>query len=159
MQQEPEDPWAGYGRTEVEIETAGVCLVVRPAPSGQVDRWPFESAQAVYVLTAWDPGDKRPGDEANRRQQAALESDLRRLAAQTWAASGVEPVSGHREEGVAVRGLSEGEVLALGARYGQDAVFVWTPGSWDVVACAGGRRESSGWHLGGRGGRTSCGPV
>jgi hypothetical protein len=35
----------------------------------------------------------------------------------------------------------------LGARYGQDAVFVWTPAEWAIVACTGGRRVASGWQL------------
>jgi len=36
-------------------------------------------------------------------------------------------------------------VRHLGARYGQDAVFEWTPQSWAVVACDGDRRSDFGW--------------
>ena len=56
-------------------------------------------------------------------------------------------MSGHREEGVAVVGVSEADAVALGARYRQDAVFAWTPAEWTVVACAGGRRVASGWSI------------
>ena len=44
-----------------------------------------------------------------------------------------------------MRGLPEADVLALGARYGQDAVFAWTPAEWAIVACRGGRRLASAW--------------
>jgi hypothetical protein len=54
-------------------------------------------------------------------------------------------MSGHREEGMAVSGLALDEVLDLGARYGQDAVFEWTPPAWAVVACRGDRRSDFGW--------------
>ena len=60
-------------------------------------------------------------------RQAALEADLALLSVPLLAAVGVDPATGRREEGVAVRGLPEAEVLALGVRYGQDAVFAWTP--------------------------------
>ncbi len=134
------DPWASYARTVVEIVGDGVGgLVVRTAPPGEVGEWPWPSPDAVHILTAWDPGFARPGDQTNRRRQSALEADLRPLVVALWPALGVDPVSGHREEGVAVRG-SETRVLALGARYGQDAVFRWTPEEWTVVACTGGRR-------------------
>jgi len=101
----------------------------------------------VHILTAWDPGFDRPGDQTNRLRQAALEAHLRPLVAALWPAVGVDPVSGHREEGVAVRGIREPDALALGARYGQDAIFAWTPEEWTVVACTGGRRVVSGWSV------------
>ena len=46
-----------------------------------------------------------------------------------------------------LRILAEADVLALGVRYGQDAVFAWTPAAWAVVACRGGRRVTTGWSL------------
>jgi hypothetical protein len=101
----------------------------------------------VHILTAWDPGMERPGPEMNRRRQAALETDLGLLAVPLLAAAGVDPATGRRDEGVAVCGAAESAILALGARYGQDAVFAWTPAEWAIVACQGGRRLASGWAL------------
>ena len=142
------DPWESYARTVVEIVGPGVGgLVVRSASPGDVGEWPWPSSDPVHILTAWDPGDDRPGEQNNRLRQAALEAEVRPLVVALWPAVGVDPVSGHREEGVAVRGLREVDALALGARYGQDAIFVWTPQEWTVVACTGGRRVVSGWSM------------
>jgi hypothetical protein len=145
---ESEDAWASYQRTVVEIlrPEAG-SLRVRSAPAADETRWPWPDERPVHLLTAWDPGSERPGLEVNRVRQAALEVDLGQLSVPLSVAVGVDPVTGRREEGVAVQGLPEAQVLALGERYGQDAVFAWTPAEWAIVACRGGRRLASAWSL------------
>lgn len=146
MQLASGDPWASYGRTVVEIRRPEeATFTVRPAPGADAAGWPWPTAQPVHVLTAWDPGPERPGLAINRARQAALESDLRPIASILMAAVGFDPVTGRREEGVAVLGVAESVVLALGARYGQDAVFAWTPAEWSIVGCQGDRRVRSGW--------------
>jgi hypothetical protein len=144
----PADPWAVYARTVVEIRPPGSAdIMVRSAPPGRSGAWPWESALPVHILTAWDPGEERLGDQENRVRQAALEADLRRVTRDLWSAVGVDPVSGHREEGVAVRGVSDAEARVLGARYRQDAIFVWTPDAWVITACKGERRVVLGWSV------------
>jgi hypothetical protein len=147
-----DDPWFGYVRIAVEICRAQRDpLVVRAAPAGRAGRWPWPETRPVHVMTAWDPGDERPGTELNRRRQAALEEELRTLAGasplSTWPASGCDPESGYRDEGVAVSGLQEAAARALAARYRQEAIFSWTPLEWSIVACAGTRRAVFGWTL------------
>jgi hypothetical protein len=148
----PDDPWASYARTVVVIVRPDASnLVVEAAPPGRTGAWTWATEDAVHILTAWDPGDARPADAENRANQSALEAELRASSSscpaldELWDAVGVDPVSGHREEGVAVRGLTLDAVRHLGARYGQDAVFEWTRQSWAVVACDGDRRSDFGW--------------
>jgi hypothetical protein len=142
-----DDPWAGYARTVVEIAGPDGRVTVRAAPPGEVGAWPWPSDPpgALFIMTAWDPGDQRPGLDENRRRQAALEEDVRRLTDVRWEAVGVDPETGRREEGVAAAGLAEEEARALGARYRQDAVFRWAPEAWEIVACDGVRRVVLGW--------------
>ena len=151
-----DDPWVSYVRIAVEIRrTPRDLIVVRAAPAGEAASWPWSGAGAVHVMTAWDPPDERPGIEVNRRRQAALELELRTLEAatpvSTWAASGFDPATGYRDEGVAVSGMSEAAARALAARYRQEAIFSWTPREWAIVACTGGRRVTFGWALESRG--------
>ncbi|HEY6473694.1 MAG TPA: DUF3293 domain-containing protein [Acidimicrobiales bacterium] len=145
----PDDPWAAYARTVVVIvRPDSPNLVVAAAPVGEAGGWPWPAGDAVHVLTAWDPGDARPGDVENRRRQADLEGEIQALApGGMWTAVGVDAVSEHREEGVAVCGLDLDVVVALGARYDQDAIFEWTASEWAIVACRGGRREAFGWSV------------
>ena len=150
--------WEGYRRTIVEIRRPREGdLVVRPARPGTAGPWPWPTPDPVYLLTAWDPGEERPAVEVNRRRQASLVAELLPLVRAMWEARGTDPVTGRREEGVAVCGVEEEAVLALAARYGQDAVFVWTPAAWSTVSCRGGRRQVGGWELGGRAPNTSSG--
>jgi hypothetical protein len=157
----PDDPWSVYARLVVEIDAGDDVegsvrgdergdgpIVIRAAPVGQLGSWPFSSLEPVHVLTAWNPGTARPGSETNRREQARLEDELRPLASALWAAHGTDPASGAGDEGVAVQGLAEETVRALGARYGQDAIFSWSPSAWAIVSCRGARREVAGWVLG-----------
>ena len=139
-----DDPWEGYARTVVEIARPPGTLTVRAAPAGEVGAWPWET-DALFLLTAWDPGDERPGLHENRRRQASLEEEVCRLTDARWDAVGVDPETGRREEGVAAGRLSEAEATALGVRYGQAAVFRWTPDAWEIVACTGERRVVLGW--------------
>jgi hypothetical protein len=139
---------ASYARTVVEIlRPESVSLTVRSARDADEASWPWPTDEPVHILTAWDPGAERPGRERNRMRQQALESDLAQMAVPRWAAVGVDAATGRREEGVAVRGIPEAKVLALGARYAQDAIFTWTPGAWAIVACEDGWRLASGWSL------------
>ncbi len=147
MVRRPDDAWARYARLVVEIECAGRLLVVHAAPVGEVGDWPWISLEPIHILTAWDPGERRPGLEANRWEQARLEADLRPQASAMWAARGADVATGVCDEGVAVCGLDEEAVRALGARYGQDAIFSWSPHEWAIVSCTGTRRVASGWAL------------
>jgi hypothetical protein len=144
----PDDPWAGYARVVVALEMAGgTRVVIHPAPFGEAGAWPWPSRDTVHVLTAWDPGDERPGLAANQARQASLEAALVPLTAVWWPASGWDPDTGYRDVGLAVQGVSEDAVRQLGARYGQDAVFAWTPSEWAIVACRRERRVTLGWTL------------
>jgi hypothetical protein len=144
----PGDAWAGYARTVVVIRHPELGrLEVRAAATGTTGEWPWPTRAPVFVLTAWDPGDERPGTAVNRERQAALEAQLRARTPMLWSAAGTDPDTGAGDEGVAVSGLAETEVLELGARYRQDAVFAWTPREWAIVACRASRRVSLGWSV------------
>jgi hypothetical protein len=39
------------------------------------------------------------------------------------------------------------EALALGARFGQEAIFVWAPDAWSIVSCRDDRRVDFGWSV------------
>ena len=142
----PDDPWFGYVKTVVElVRPALPDLAVRAMPLGTTGIWPWATRSAVFVLTAWDPGDERLSEEVNQARQAALDAELRPRAKAWWRTRGFDQISGYRDAGVAVSGLDERLVLEAGARFGQDAVFAWSPDEWAIISCSGDRRLSLGW--------------
>ena len=114
----PADPWAAYARTRVEIARGaeGDFVTVCAAPLGQKGRWPWPTRDPVPILTAWDPGEERPGMDVNRRRGSELEAALRPRARRVLDAVGVDPATGRREEGLAALGLPVEEAVAFGAR-------------------------------------------
>ena len=115
--------------------------------AGQIGRWPWPTTEPVPILTAWDPGEERLGLEENRHRGAELEAALRPRARRLLEAVGVDPDSGHREEGLAALGLSVDEAVALGGRFRQAAIFVWAPDAWSIVSCRDERRVGFGWSI------------
>lgn len=139
--------WSAYARTTVKIYGPDGSFEIHPVPVGQTGIWPTPFEPPLYVITAWDPGDDRPGDDANRLRQSTLEENLSGLQVVTWPAIGFDSETGHREEGVLVSGLSEMQALDFGRQYDQNAIFSWTPTAWLILSCTDRTRHESGWTI------------
>jgi hypothetical protein len=139
-----DDRLADYAKAWVVIEFPGGRVTVRPAD--EPGRYPLDAAP-VHVLTAHDPGAARPGAAENRRRQAALEAELTAHGLTVTRAVASAADGTHAEESAAVVGWDDDEALALARRYGQDAIFRWSPTAWAVVACDGGSARCLGWTL------------
>lgn len=140
--------WDDYLTAEIRIELPDGPVRVYPGPPFQASgRYPDPDGRPIAVITAHNPGGVTVADEANDKAQAALEAELDRRGIAWWPAAGADPDWSHVEASVAIPGLSEADALALGADFGQEAVFLLTPGSRKVIACATGRRSVTGWSV------------
>ena len=137
--------WEAYLTAEVSIEAPGGPVRVFPAPPLQASGlYPDAGGRAISVITAHNPGGVAADAARNERAQQSLEDELARLGVPFWRAAAGQ--DGHpAEPSVAVPGMAEPDALALGARYGQAAIFVLTPASRKVIDCATGRRALTGW--------------
>jgi hypothetical protein len=143
-----EDDWTAYATAVVDLAPPDRApLRVVPDDPDAVGEWPGGLAAPVVVVTAWNPGGRRLRAEENGVRHHALVAELAARGLDRWPATGREVPGGHHEEGVALPGLTEPEATALGRRFGQAAVYLWTPGAWEVVACTGNRRVTLGWRL------------
>ncbi|MFH9983923.1 DUF3293 domain-containing protein [Streptomyces sp. NPDC017179] len=97
------------------------------------------------MITAWNPRGRTASAEDNARAQDVLLDEIRRRGLTWWPAEGGDACGTHREESVAVVGLSDTTARELGRRFGQDAIFAWTPGAWRVLACDSETAAVSGW--------------
>ena len=139
------DRTADYTRAVLRAPELG--LVLRPRPPGVV-AGDFPFAEPVHVVTAHNPGAARPGPAENRARQARLEADLDRRGLRHWRTVGGAEDGGHAEDGALVVGLGDDAARALGAAWGQDAVFAWSATAWTVLACDDGPSVELGWELG-----------
>jgi hypothetical protein len=146
-----EGDWASYARAVIDVAPPGrPPFRLEPDPSGATGAWPEHLVAPVVVVTAWNPDGivLPPGDNQARNQ--LLVAELDRLGIAHWPAVGRDLDTPHFEEGVAVPGMTQADGTALGARHGQAAVYVWTPGAWAVASCTDDRRLVSGWRLAAR---------
>jgi len=144
-----EEDWYNYRTAVVDIDLpGGEWLRISPAMEGVVGAWPEQLDPPVFVITAWNPDSQVRDPAVNRAQQEALESELDLRGVDRHRSVGRDLGTPHFEVGSAVVGLDEEEALAIGRRFGQAAVYRWTPEVWEVVSCAGDRRHPSGWEIG-----------
>jgi hypothetical protein len=146
--------WEAYVTTEVRIEVPAAdgqarAIRVFPGPPLQTSgAYPDPAGRPITVISARGDGGP-PGYGGAAAVMGPLRDDITRRGLECWAAtclaSGPGPSSPAGEPGVAVPGMSEADALALGARYGQEAVIVVTPASRKVIDCATGRRSITGW--------------
>jgi uncharacterized protein DUF3293 len=96
-------------------------------------------------MTAHNPGGRTAPDAANAAAEMRLTTELERRGLTWWPAAGGNPSWTHVEPGAAVIGMDEADAVALGAEFGQDAIFVLTPADRRVVGCTGKRVVATGW--------------
>jgi len=116
-----------YLKTEVLIDEDGQLVPIQ--------RSRLLASGPVHVITAWNPGDQRPTDQANRAANQALFEQLVTHGLEPVRVVGQDPDSSHGEESWAVSGTTDDIARELGAQFGQVAVFRITTGSQTVLAC------------------------
>ncbi|MEF9905826.1 DUF3293 domain-containing protein [Streptomyces sp. P9-A2] len=139
--------WDLYRAAVVDIRFEDRAVRVEPRPRGTAEGFfpvPADSA-TVHVITAWNPRGRTASDDANAHAQRLLLDEVRHRGLTWWPAEGGDACGTHREESVAVVGLSDAAARDLGRRFRQDAVFAWTPGAWRVLACDTAAVAVSGW--------------
>ncbi|CAL9554238.1 hypothetical protein SUDANB176_04511 [Streptomyces sp. enrichment culture] len=145
--------WDLYRTAVVDIRFGERAVRVEPRPRGTAEGFfPVAdgSGATVHVITAWNPRGRTASDDANARAHRVLLDEVRHRGLTSWPAVGGDVSGTHREESVAVVGLSDAAARDLGRRFGQDAVFAWTPDAWRVLACESGAVAVSGWAASGR---------
>lgn len=116
-----------YLKTNVSVEVGGILVSAQEATSVMNG--------VIHVITAWNPGDARPSRTENDAANDQLLSRLTVLGCEPRRAVGADPDSGHFEESWAVEGLSDDQARAVGAEFGQVAVFRLSGDVQTVLAC------------------------
>ncbi|MFG2480253.1 DUF3293 domain-containing protein [Streptomyces fagopyri] len=130
--------WPDYLRAIVDIAFPAFSIRVAPGPLDGVAGlpYPLDRAHTIHIVTAFNPYGRRTSARANLRAQHELLHDIGLHGLRWWPAVGGDPVGTHAEISAAVVGMNDAQARALGRRFGQDAVFAWSPTSWRLLACA-----------------------
>ncbi len=133
--------WDTYAATIVSVQIPTSEASDAAARSGWVDiNGPnavvsLPMAPPAYMLTAWNPMGRRADVAVNDASQARLVADLEGSGARWWRALGRAVDGSWAEEGFALSGVRLDEVLVLGRRYRQDAVFEVTEAEISILSC------------------------
>ncbi|GAA3051054.1 DUF3293 domain-containing protein [Streptomyces glomeratus] len=152
--------WDLYRTAIAHMQFQDRTVRVEPGPWGTAEGLFPESAgsRTVHVITAWNPRGRTASADDNARAHGLLVNEIRSRALTWWSAEGGDAYGTHREESVAVVGLSDAGARELGRRFGQDAIFAWTPHAWRVLACDSETAAVSGWAACESGRRSSLRP-
>jgi len=96
-------------------------------------------------VTAHNPGGPIIDPAENDRRHCALLADIADHGWQWLPAVGGDPAGSHTEDGVLLLDASPEDAIALAARFGQDAIYVWHAGVFELIACDGSRHDYLGW--------------
>ncbi|MFJ8007551.1 DUF3293 domain-containing protein [Streptomyces fagopyri] len=144
--------WPNYLRAVVDIAFPACSIRVAPGPLDGVKGlpYPLDSAHTLHIVTAFNPHGRQTTAWANLRSQHELLHTIGLRGLRWWPAVGGDPVGTHAEISAAVVGLDDAQARSLGRRFGQDAVFAWSPTSWRLLACADTAHDTvlTGWHAG-----------
>lgn len=133
--------------TDLHLWLDGRHLVVLPRPAGTAEgRFPLTTAP-LHVVTAWNPGGRRADPVANATADRALRAEVAELGLRAEEAEGRAPDGTWAERSLAIVGADEAVVLDLARRYGQAAIYRWTPTERAVVWCDDRPDDVQGWAM------------
>ena len=117
---------------------------MRPGPPGSRSG-PFPFGTSATFVTADNPGGATRPPLENEERRVGLAASLDAAGLGWHPAVGGEPDGDHLEPGVVVLGLALDAAADLGARFGQVAIYQWTPDALHLLACDGDRHDILGY--------------
>lgn len=127
--------YADYARARLRVRVDGRTLTLHPRVDGTTrGDFPFD-ADAVHVVTAFDPGPVRLSPRENADRQARLAREVAALGVGTRDAVAGGADGSHEEACVLVEGLTDAHARRIGAAWEQDAIFRWSRATWTILPC------------------------
>ncbi len=135
--------WQGFAGAVVRVALPTGPHRLAPVASGTLGRFPFSSP--VHIITAHNPG----GAEIDAAANAVRHRELHgALAGQTCIDTvGSAPDGSMAEPGFGVLDIELDVALDLGRRFGQVAIYRWTPETLSIVGVDDPTTVDLGWAL------------
>lgn len=131
-------------RVWIDLPTSGAVEVL-PGDTTQRAHYP-SGIEAIYLVTAWNPGAQALPFAENSARHQALVDDLDHNGVNHWDAAGYSEDRSWIELGLALPDIAEGTALEVGRRVGQLALYRWTAIELAVLDCGDGAALATyGW--------------
>ncbi len=133
----PPDPFSRLLRAyeqavyTAELPAGHVELRVHARPTGPVPD------SSLAIVTAWNPGTKRPAEAENRKANDRLYAALRAGGWSFHPAGGRSADGTHVEPSFAVLGIDADSALALARQFDQAAILYWDGAAARLLWCDG----------------------
>lgn len=133
----PPDPFSRLMRAyeqavyTAELPAGRVELRVHARPTGPVPD------STLAIVTAWNPGTKRPSETENRKANDRLYAALRAGGWSFYPAGGRSADGTHVEPSFAVLGIDADTALALARQFDQAAILYWDGAAARLLWCDG----------------------
>lgn len=135
--------WEAFAEAIVRIAFDDFPKVLEPAAPAEVGEFPFEAP--VHIITAYNPAGVRMAEDDNARRHRALGAAL--AGHETVPTVGSARDGSMAEPGYAVFGLTLGEAVQVGDRFGQRAIYRWTADALSVIGIDEPIETRLGWRL------------
>lgn len=137
------EPWSDFARAVVRIELPTGSYRIEPRDPVELGEFPLDAP--VHIVTAYNPAGLVADDADNRRRH----DELRRAVSGrvTYPTVGSAPDGSLAEPGRAIAGLDLAAALELGRRFGQRAIYEWSPDGLRIVGVDEPLTRSMGWVL------------
>jgi hypothetical protein len=144
---ERSERFAAYAASHVWLEhpTLGA-MVLQPSEPGVADGpYPAQRDVTIHIVTAHNPGRLLSPDENDVRARRLL-ADVESMGNVTvWRSVGGDPEWTHTEDCLALIGLDDDAVRALGRRYDQEAIWAWDATMLRLIECEAAGVMAFGW--------------
>lgn len=138
------DPlWDAFAGAAITIELPVGRRLLEPRPPGETGAFPLPDS--AHIITAWNPGGVATTRARNVERGRDLDATLGHYQALPTIGSGID--GSFPEPGLAVVGLSDGDAVAIGRRFGQVAIYRWTSDSLTIVGADHPGEQVMGWEL------------
>lgn len=110
--------------------------------------WPWgEELLEVFIISAANPYSEKLTDQENFKREQLLEADLDSAGFKYLPCRGQSPDGQWVEQSLLVIGAHLPSIRTFGAKYSQNAVFRWTPSTWECVSLISEQHFVTGWKL------------
>jgi len=132
----------------LEIETPTGVVRVHSGPlTWTRGAFPDPEGRLIHVVTAYNASGRTASDAHNRAALAQLQAELEQRDVDWWAAAGGDATWTHVEPSVAMLGVDSDEARAIGATFGQEAIFEISTSGLRLISCKGNHELATGWTI------------